>query len=137
MSDGKIILNSKIPVASLSIKAAGDIKWNLDAIGLQQSTSGGNIVGYSLTGTTIPNYETSVLGEYTIATLYSASLSDSEAQQISVSLNEVDPTNINSIFNNDANNTHIFGISGNRKNSISDGVNIIKQNGKTIKLYKK
>lgn len=137
MRDGKIILNSKIPVASLSIKAVGDIKWNLDAIGLQQSTSGGNIVGYSLSGATIPNYENIVLGEYTFATLYSASLSDSEAQQISVSLNEEDPTNINSIFNNDANNTDIFGITGNRKNSISDGVNIIKRNGKTIKLYKK
>lgn len=136
--DGKIILNSNIPVASLSIKAEGDIKWNIDATtGLQQSTAHGNVVAYSLNGITIPSSQDVVLGEYTHATVHSASLSDAEAQSISVGIGSDTSTGIDEVMGADMNHAEIFNASGCRTKTTSKGINIIRQRSKVHKIYKK
>ena len=134
--DGKIILHSQIPVATLSIRAEGEIKWHLDAIGLQQSTAHGNVVAYSLNGTILPCGQDVVLGEYTHATLHAASLSDAEAQSISVDLGTDTSTGIDKIQASDMENTEIFNASGYRIKRMSKGINIIRQRGKVHKIYK-
>lgn len=137
LREGKIILNSRVPVASLSIKAEGNIKWNLDAMGLQQSISKGNAVAYSLNGVTIPNSEDIVLGEYTNITIHSVSLSDSDAQAISTRLSDNTATGISGTYRSDEDKIEIYDVNGYKTNTFSDGVNIIKRNGKTQKIYKK
>lgn len=137
MSNGKIYLNSKFPVASLSIKAEGDIKWRLNALGMEQSTLRGNVVAYSLNGTTIPSYEDVVIGEYTHATVHSASLSDNEAQSISVGFNGGSPTGISGVSVAEDDNREIYNVSGYKTNTMGNGVNIIRSNGKTQKIFKK
>lgn len=137
LKDGKIMLHSRVPVASLSIKADGDIKWNLDAIGLQQSTSKGNVVAYSLDGATIPDYEDVVIGEYKNISIYSVSLSDSEAQVISTSLSNDVATRISDTFKGQEDKTEIYDINGYKTDTFRDGINIIKRNGTTQKIYKK
>lgn len=137
LRDGQIILYSKIPVASLSIAAHGDVRWNLGAMGLQQSTSGGNVVAYSLDGVTIPCNEEVIIGEYTDISICSASLSDSNAQAITTGFDGTVSTSIREITDEGLNSSEIYGISGYRKYTLTEGVNIIRTNGKTRKIYKK
>lgn len=137
LRDGKIILRSTIPVASLSIAACGGISWHFDRMGLQQSTSGGNVVAYSLDGATLPCLEDIVIGEYSSITMYSASLSDSNAQAITTVFDGNVPTSIREISDEDTTGSEIYGISGYRTKTLTNGVNIIRKNGKTKKIYKK
>lgn len=137
MSDGKLYLHSRVPVASLSIKAEGDIKWNLEGAGLQQSTANGNVVAYSLYGNTIPSYEDVLLGEYTQATVHSISLSDVDAQPISVGFTNGGITNIKDVLETETGETKIYDVSGRERNAFEKGINIIQSNGKTTKIYKK
>lgn len=135
--DGKVYLHSRVPVASLSIKADGNVKWDFGRIGLIQSTANGNIVAYSLNGTTIPSNVDVVLGECTNATLYSASLSDADAQPISVSFLDDNTTNITNTSGTTNEHMNIYDVSGYKKNSLGNGINIIRGNGTTKKIYKK
>lgn len=136
-NDGKVFLHSRVPVASLSIKASGDLKWNIDRTGLIQSTSKGNVVAYSLNGTTIPSSEDVILGEYTNATLYSVSLSDADAQPISVGLIGDHTTHIINTSETSNEDMMIYDISGYKMNSPRKGINVIRINGTTKKVYKK
>lgn len=137
MKDGKIFLHSSTPVASLSIKAAGNIKWNLQNSGMQQSTANANIVAYSLNGATLPSNEDVILGEYTQASLHSVSLSDQNAQPISVGILNGSATSINGITETTSDNTSIFDVSGYNRGRIQNGINIIRSNGVTRKIFKK
>ena len=102
-----------------------------------QSTANGNIVAYSLNGTTIPSNVDVVLGECTNATLYSASLSDADAQPISVSFLDDNTTNITNTSGTTNEHMNIYDVSGYKKNSLGNGINIIRGNGTTKKIYKK
>lgn len=135
--EGKVFLHSSVPVASLSIKAAGDLRWNIDRIGLMQSTSNGNVVAYSLNDITIPNSEDVILGEYTNATLYSVSLSDTNAQPITVGIMGDNTTNIANVPEDISNDMKIYDISGYKINSLRNGINVIRSKGTTRKIYKK
>lgn len=137
IKNGKVFIHSRIPVASLSIKAGGNIKWDFERIGLMQSTANGNVVAYSLNGVTIPSYEDVVLGECTNATLYSVSLSDADAQPISVSYRDNYTTNIANTSETTSKDMRIYDVSGYVKNTLESGVNIIHSNGTTKKIYKK
>lgn len=135
MNEGKIYLHSRVPVASLSIKTSGDIKWNLESVGLLQSVSNGNVVGYSLTGNTLPINEDVLLGEYNDATIHSMSLSDAEAQPISVFVNG-NVTSVGNALEFNTSKMDVYDISGKKQNSIKEGINIIRSNGLTKKIYK-
>lgn len=133
--DGKIKLRTSTPVAAMSIKAAGDIKWNLDAMGLEQSTSKGNVVGYSLFGNTIPVGE-SIIGTYEgNININGVSLSDENADNITVTLKNGLLTSIAPTPQEDSN--EIYTLRGERLNSTTKGIHIIKNNNKTYKVYNK
>ena len=134
---GKVWLHSQVPVASLSIKAHGNVNWDLKQAGLTQSTAFGNVVAYSLDGATIPSNEDVILGECTNATIYSVSLSDAAAQPISVSITDKHTTDITSTSGITNEDVKIYDVSGYRKNSLKNGVSIIRSNGKVKKIYKK
>lgn len=137
VSDGKVFLHSLVSVAALSIKADGNIRWDLERIGLTQSTANGNVVAYSLNGATIPSCEDVILGECTNAKLCYVSLSDADAQPISVSFTDNFTTRITNTSEDINENKKIYDISGYSRNSIINGINIIHSNGKTTKIYKK
>ena len=137
IKNGKVFIHSRIPIASLSIKAGGNIKWDFERIGLMQSTANGNVVAYSLNGVTIPSYEDVVLGECTNATLYSVSLSDADAQPISVSYRDNYTTNIANTSETTSKDMRVYDVSGYVRNTLETGVNIIHSNGTTKKIYKK
>ena len=135
-NDGKVFLHSRVPVASLSIKASGNLKWDIDKMGLMQSTSNGNVVAYSLNGITIPSSEDVILGEYTNATLYSVSLSDADAQPISVGFMSDNTTHIVNTPETSGEDIMIYDISGYKMKSPRNGINVIRINGTTNKIYK-
>lgn len=133
--DGKIYLHSRVPVASLSVKADGNVRWDIERVGLMQSTANGNVVAYSLNGATIPSYEDVVLGECANAKLCSVSLSDIYAQSISVGI--LDDKTIG-IFNTSEKTNEemkIYDVSGYSRHSLGKGINIIRRNGTTQKIY--
>ena len=138
VQEGNVILSAGSPVAALSVKAEGDILWDFSPWGLEQATSGSNVVAYSLSGATIP------VGDHVVgtcssgATLRSASLSDENARKVGVSLTNGSATAINGIdmLDNDE-AMEIFSPSGVRQRSLQQGINIIRINGKTIKVLNK
>ena len=137
ISEGKVLLHSSVPVASISIKAEGHVAWDFERLGLMQSTANGNVVAYSLNGTTIPSCEDVVVGECTNATLCSVSLSDADAQPISVSVVDDVTTGIANASENTSEDMKIYDISGYKKKSIGNGIHIIQSKGTTKKIYKK
>lgn len=135
IKDGKVFFHSRVPVATLSIKADGNVKWDLARIGLMQSTANGNVVAYSLNGATIPSNEDVVLGECTNATLYSVSLSDADARPISFAfISDTTASIVNALKAPDE-DMKIYDISGYKKNSLGNGINVIRGNGTTKKIY--
>lgn len=137
VSGGKVFLHSSVPVATISIKAEGQVAWDFEKMGLMQSTSNGNVVAYSLNGTTIPCCEDVAVGEYTNATLCSVSLSDADAQPISVAVVDDVTTAIANASEAANEDMKIYDISGYRKKSIGHGIHIIQSQGTTKKIYKK
>ena len=133
----QIFLHSNTPIASMSIKAAGHINWNVEKYGMMQSVRNSNMVSYSLNGMTLPAYEDIVIGESDDnVTIYAVSMSDIEASPIKVIIYDDVPTSIDSINVND-NRIEIYDVSGMQRNTLTKGLNIIKHNGKATKLYNK
>ena len=133
--DGKIKLRTSIPVAALSIKAAGDIKWNLEAMGLEQATSKGNIVGYSLLGNTIPVGE-SIIGTYEgEINITGVSLCDENADNITVAFKNGQLTSI--APTRQETSVETYTLRGEKLNNATKGIHIIKNNNKTYKVYNK
>ena len=83
------------------------------------------------------NNEEVIIGEYTDISICSASLSDSNAQAITTGFDGTVSTSIREITDEGLNSSEIYGISGYRKYTLTEGVNIIRTNGKTRKIYKK
>lgn len=135
---GKLYLHSRVPVASLTVKATGNVKWDLRHTGLQQAVAGGNVVAYSLDGTTLPIHEDVLLGEYTEATVYAVSLSDADAQPITVRVStDGSTTHIGETGLTTDDDVRIYDVTGRRRQGIEPGLNLIQQNGTTRKFYKK
>ena len=133
----QIFLRSDTPIASMSIKAVGNIHWNVEKYGMMQSVLHGNMVSYSLSGMTLPTYEDIVIGECDDnATIQSVSMSDIEACPVKVNILNHVPTSINSISVDD-NAVEIYDVSGMKRNMLTKGLNIVKHNGKTVKLFNK
>lgn len=132
----QIFLHSNTPIASMSIKATGNINWNVERYGITQSVRNGNMVSYSLNGTTLPSNTDIVIGEGDNFTIYAVSMSDSEANPVKATVMDDVSTSIGSINVNDS-DAEIYDVSGMKRNTWVKGINIVKHNGKTIKLFKK
>lgn len=133
-----VMLSTSRPVAAISVKATGDIQWDFSSWGLEQATSGSNVVAYSLSGATIPVGEHVVGTCPTDATLRTASLSDANARRVGVSLTNGSATGIKGVDMLDADvPMEIFSPSGVRLQSLQQGINIIRANGKTFKVLNK
>lgn len=135
VSGNKVFLHSSTPVASLSIKVDGNVIWDFEKLGLMQSTANGNVVAYSLNGNTISSNEDVVVGECTNAVICSVSLSDVDAQPISVAIVGNNTTSIDNTLNTRKEDMMIYDISGYKKNSIGNDINIIQSNGTTKKIF--
>ncbi len=133
--DGKVILNTRTPIAALNIKASGKIYWDVAQYGMTQSTKESNLVGYSLSGATLPTGEIVIGTCAADADIRSVSLADNEAKAISVSYGEDTPTSITHINGNGS--VHIYDLSGRKQMGLKTGVNIVNKNGKTIKVINK
>lgn len=133
--DNNVVLRSVCPVAALSVKSRGEIKWQLSDAGLTQSTANGNMVAFSLAGNTIPAGETVIGTCLGNASLVSASLSDNEAQHITVTVGADGATAIGKLDSDDS-EAMIYSVSGVRNNDIQRGVNIIKRKNQSVKVLK-
>lgn len=136
IQNGKIILNSKKPVAAIQIKAEGAVEWNIEKYGMQQSTKQNNLVGYSLTGVTLPAGENIIGFCLSDAYIREASLSDSNANAISVGIKENTGISGSDVSLEDCLNPQIYDLSGRKMNSLRKGINIVKKNGRFIKITK-
>ena len=138
LHDGKIFLNTEVPVAAISIAASGHINWNLKQLGMEQATEGSSLVAYSLSGNTLPIGET-LIGTYEgDATIIGISLADEEAKSISSGTHNGTVTRINGISeSNDAAEMGIFNTQGIRTQKMQKGINIVKTQKGTRKVVKK
>lgn len=138
LRNGKIFLNTEVPVAALSIAASGNITWNLKQLGMEQATEGSSLVAYSLSGNTLPVGET-LIGTYEgDATITGISLADEEAKSISSGTHNGTVTRINGISeSNDAAEMVIFNTQGVRTQKMQKGINIVKTQKGTRKVVKK
>lgn len=138
LRDGKIFLNTEVPVAALSIAASGHINWNLKQLGMEQATEGSSLVAYSLSGNTLPVGETQIGTYEGNATITGISLADEEAKSISSGTHNGTVTRINGISeSNDAAEMGIFNTQGIRTQKMQKGINIVKTQKGTRKVVKK
>ena len=132
IKDNQVFLNTSKPIAAISIKADGNIRWVLDKRGMMQAVSGSNVVAYSLEDVTIPVGVTLLGYCDSEAVIQSISLSDADAKEIPVYIGDNIETSIEKmIMDNDE--VEIYTIQGVRVDALQPGINIIKINGKTIK----
>ena len=132
-----IVLRSDVPVASLSVKAAGDINWNTEQYGMSQAVSKGNLVSYSLTGTTLPSNEEVVIGECgDNARIYSVSMSDVEAHAVNAAVLDSPATSVEAV-DAESGELKVYGISGMQRKELMKGVNLIRYKDRTIKVLNK
>ncbi|MCM1312310.1 MAG: hypothetical protein NC206_02585 [Bacteroides sp.] len=137
MDGNHIVFHSDVPVASLSVKAVGNIKWDLEKYGMIQSVYKSNVVGYSLRGATLPVNEDIVIGECgSNARISSVSMSDIDANMLNVSVVNNPVTSVNHV-DVEKGEVEIYGISGVRRDALMKGVNIIRYKGKTGKIFNK
>lgn len=133
----QIVMRSDVPVAALSIKASGDVKWNLNKYGMIQSTLNSNVVGYYLNKNTLPLNEEIVLGEGRNFVIHSATLSDSYADKVDMDIYNDMPTLIDGVNIYDDADNEVYGISGTKAKGLVKGINIIRNNKGTKKVFKK
>ena len=135
IKDGKVILSTEVPVAALSIKSDGGIEWNLQQLGLEQAVLGGNVVGYSLSGATLPVGET-VIGTCIANTaLNGVMLADESATAICTSLGIGDgTTSVEYTTVDESGDCKFYNAAGVRHNGLSRGINLIRSNGKVKKV---
>lgn len=137
IKDGKVILNARKPVAAICVRMSGNVEWDIERYGLIQATSKNNMVGYSLTGATLPMGET-VIGTCPFgAEVEDVSMADAEAHAISVAIDGHGITSIGTVFDNeDGGNVQMYDLSGRRADKLQSGVNIIVKGGRSIKVIK-
>lgn len=137
LKDGVVEMESTCPVAALHIQCNNAFSWEFADYGMQQSTKGGNVVTCSFDGTTLPSGRTAI-GTYTSnPMLYDITASDAEARHLATRFVIYDTTNIYGVNANGDNEPNIYSTSGIRKNTLSNGVNIIKKHGRHVKVIKK
>lgn len=134
IKDGKVFLNSKIPVAALNITSAGNIEWNMQQYGMTQAEGNGNVVAYSLSGATLPTGETIIGTCIDGTTLHNVALADERASLIRSSLGYNGATTaVEYTICNDE-NIEFYNAAGVRQEKLSRGINLIKVNGKVRKV---
>lgn len=134
--NNQIRLISTQPIAALRIQTSGEVQWNMNELGLEQSVKDNMIVGYSLIGNNIPAGET-LLGTYQgNVSIKAAELSDEEAQIVPVTFdNQRVPSGIDMLENNNDVEA-IYDVLGRKYGSMNhDGLYIIKPNNQYIKVY--
>ena len=132
----QVVLRSPTPVGALCIKAAG-VDWDIDAQGLTQMVSNGNVVAYSMSGATLPANEDIVLGRMLNKTAWvqAASLSDPEAQPISVQVVSEITTAADEVQT--MGDSTLYDVLGRKQNGLQQGINIVVSNGAVRKVIVK
>lgn len=136
ISDNKLYLHSQVPVSSLHIRATGNVNWEITKYGFSQTTSSGNVVAYSLNGITLPCNEDVMLGRCDGAVINYVLLSTPDAQPVIAGFINSSPTGIDEIMDVIGKSIKIYDVSGFQRDSLKRGINIIKSNGKSRKIYK-
>ena len=137
MKNGKVVLRTTVPVAALSIKASGQVTWNIEQMGMTQATQDGNLVAYSMSKAVIPIGE-NVIGTYSgNASVWDANLSDADAQAVPVLLSEGTTTGISEIDNDMDDKQEFYNMQGMKTNKMQKGINIVKSHGKIRKTINK
>ena len=138
ISDGKLYLESIRPVSAIDLQVDGAIKWKVGEFGMESASTQNHLVGYSMSGMTLPTGSI-VLGEVEEdAVILNCVLSDGEAQSISVSTNII-PSGIDIPESSECGDSLIYDLNGRRINSLGGGINIVvKRDGsqKIIKIIK-
>lgn len=135
VENNQIKLIATQPIAALRIQTTGDIQWQLNQLGLEQSVADNKVVGYSLIGDYIPAGET-ILGTYQgYATVDIAELSNIEANIVpAVIRNQNIPSGVDNIESDS--NQEIYDVLGRKHNQMNyNGLYIIKSNNQYIKVY--
>ena len=134
VKDGKVMLSTSVPVAALSIKATGNIEWNLQQCAMEQAANGANVVAYSLTGAALPMGETVIATSAVDAVLCAAELVDGSASLISVSLCADETASVEYVTIDEAVCEEVYNLAGVRQKGLSRGINLVKSNGKVKKV---
>jgi hypothetical protein len=135
-ANGRVYLQTSTPIAALHVMASGEVKWNLKQFGMQQSSTETGVVGYSLSGKTIP------VGVYEIGecdadvTVSGVSASGIKAQPVYISISTNSTTGMD-VVEPKFQTAPIYNIMGVQQKHLGKGVNIMKRNNRYIKIINK
>lgn len=119
-----LYLDSEIPVAAIDIAIDGSADWQIGRYGLTDTSTKSRLIGYSLSGATLPAGKV-LLAEVAGGTkIIGCTLADDDAQPISVSASN-GVSGLDSIDTDVEHNSVIYNIAGQRLNSLGKGVNIV------------
>lgn len=133
VENGKILIQSDKPVAALSLRHSGDIKWDLPGFGLTSSIREGALIAYSLTGGEIPAGR-HILGEISedTALIYGEGASP-EGRDLSVCFGNPDTVSVDGI-GADEGAWILYRLDGVKATDSSIGPKIRLGEGKTKKI---
>lgn len=137
VQDGIVYMNALQPVAALHIVSRGDIEWDFQGYGLEQSCNSNGVVAYSLSGCTLP------MGMIRIgkvnagdAAILTASASTPDATPLSISLTRSPATGINGVSTPNE-SVKTFSVDGVRKSGNIKGLRIEKRDNRYVKTINK
>lgn len=133
LSDGKVMLYTTVPVAVAAIRTQGRVNWVFADYGLTATERDGSVVAYSLNRAVMPA-GTHVIGSYKgDVQVKAVSLSDIEANAVSVTVTGNAATGIEDISVGGDGDAQIYDLNGYRQPSLRQGINIIRTKNGTIK----
>lgn len=131
-----LYLYSDCPVAAIDIAIVGDAQWNLSQYGFMETSTGNHLIGYSLSGITLPTGKIK-LGEVSkFEVISKCLLSDELAKPIDVAIRS-EVSGIDAVESNPDENNIIYDLNGRMLNSIGDGVNIVVDHNGVRKVLKR
>lgn len=127
IDNGYVVLRSTVPVAVIDVKATGSITWTLPHnSGMTLAVRASNMVGYSLTGGTLPAGETIIGTCNGSAALSRVTLADAQARAISVAIGNQTITGMEQISApKSPDSKAVYDLMGRKVNRVQKGVFIM------------
>lgn len=136
IENDELYLYSERPVAAIDIAVEGEVRWDLGKYGFKEASTGSHLIGYSLSGITLPTGKVRLGKVSNIRRIAKCILSDSRALPIVVSTDNVE-SGIEGMDAESDEDGQVYDVSGIKLPATCDGVNIVIGNNGVRKVMKR
>lgn len=140
IEDGRLMVETASEIAALTIDASDAVSYTLSDFGLSMSTRNNRMAAYSLDGAAIPCGRHAIGACLPGTSIVGASMSDPEANHLTVSLSAPDTSSVVTVGDNSAASIlanpgcEIYSPSGQRLATPQPGINILRAGDRTAKI---